>query len=66
MTKPKLSYFRHIMKKQGSLEKTIMQGKIEGSRKRARPNMRWTDCKKEALVMSLKQLSRAIVDITHT
>ena len=36
--KLKLSYFEHIMKKQGYLEKTLMLGKIEGDR--ARSNMR--------------------------
>ena len=34
MTKPKLSYFDHIMRKQGSLENAIMLGKIEGGKKK--------------------------------
>lgn len=33
MTKVKLSYYGHIMKRQGSLEKIIMLGKIEAARK---------------------------------
>ena len=37
ITKLKLSYFGHIIS-QGSLEK-MMPGKIEGSRKRGRPNI---------------------------
>ena len=36
-----LPYFRHLLGRQGSLEKTMILGKIEGSRRRGRPNMRW-------------------------
>ena len=36
MTKLELSYFGHIMRKQGSLENTVIPGKIEGNRKRGR------------------------------
>lgn len=43
MTELKLSHFRHIMRYQGSLEKTIMlRKKTGGNRKRGRPNLRWT------------------------
>ena len=59
MTKPKLSYFG-----QGSLEKTVMLEKIEGSRKRGRPTMRWTDSTKEAVGISQWELSRAAEDRT--
>lgn len=49
MTKLNLPYFRHIMRKQDSLEKTIILGEIEGSRKtqktKTKPNMRWIDSK---------------------
>lgn len=42
VTTLKLSFFGHITKKQGSLEKTIMVGKIEGSRKRkTKHDMDW-------------------------
>ena len=34
MLKLKLSYFGHIMRRQDSLEKTLMLGRVEGSRKR--------------------------------
>ena len=37
------------MRRQGSLEKTVMLGKIEGSRKRERIKMRWADSIKEAI-----------------
>jgi hypothetical protein len=39
-----LKYFGHIMRRNTvSLEKTILQGKIHGSRTRGRPPMRWLD-----------------------
>ena len=41
--KLRLSYVWHIMRRQDSLEKAIMLGKAEGSRKRERPNTRWID-----------------------
>lgn len=37
----------------GSLKKIIMLGKIEGGRKRGRPNMKCIDSIKEAIGMSL-------------
>lgn len=40
VTKPKLSHFGHTVRKQGSWEKTVMLGKIEGSRKRGRASRR--------------------------
>ena len=62
MIKLRLSYFGHIMRRQDSLEKTIMPGKVEGSTKRGRPNMRWIDSIKEAIGMSLQKLSRVVED----
>ena len=41
MIKLKLSYFKHIRRKQSSLENKIMLGKIEGSRKGGKPNTDW-------------------------
>ena len=64
MTTLKLSCFGHIMRRQGSLEKTTMLGRIESSRKRGRPNMRWIESKKEATGMSLQKLSRVVEDRT--
>ena len=43
MLKLKLQYFGHLMGKADSLEKTLMLGKIEGRRRRARQRMRWED-----------------------
>ena len=40
MLKLKLQYFGHLMQRTGSLEKTLMLGKIEGWRRRGRRRMR--------------------------
>ena len=41
--KLKLQYFGHMMQRGDSLEKTLMLGKIEGSRRRGQQRMRWLD-----------------------
>ena len=41
--KLKLQYFGHLMRRTDSLEKTLMLGKIKGSRKRGQWRMRWSD-----------------------
>ena len=41
MLKLNLQYFGHLMRRTDSFEKTLMLGKIEGGRRRARQNMRW-------------------------
>ena len=43
MLKLKLQYFGHLMQRADSFEKTLMLGKIEGSRRRGRQRMRWLD-----------------------
>ena len=40
MLKLKLQYFGYLMQRTGSLEKTLMLGKIEGRRRRGRQRMR--------------------------
>ena len=54
VTRLKLSYFGHIMRRHDSLEKTIM---LEGSRGRGRPNTRWINSIKETTDANLKVLS---------
>ena len=39
--KLKLQYFGHLMRRADSFEKTMMLGKIEGSRRRGRQRIRW-------------------------
>ena len=43
MLKLKLQYFGHLMQRAGSIEKTLMLGKIEGRRRRGQQRMRWLD-----------------------
>ena len=64
MLELRLSSFGRIMRKQNSLEKTIMLGRVEGNRKRGRSNMRWTDSLKETMGLSLQELSRVDEDRT--
>ena len=43
MLKLKLQYFGSLMWRMGSLEKTLMQGKVECKRRRRQQRMRWLD-----------------------
>ena len=43
MLKLTLQYFGHLMQRVDSLEKTLVLGGIEGSRRRGRQRMRWLD-----------------------
>ena len=43
MLKLKVQYLGHLMQRTDSLEKTLMQGKIEGRRRRGQKRMRWLD-----------------------
>ena len=56
MLKLKCQYFGHMMRKSGSLEKTLMLGKIEGGRRRGRRRMRWWDGITDLMDMSLSKL----------
>ena len=47
----KLKYFGHI-KRHDSIEKTILEGHMPGSRSRGRPRRRWSDDIKEWLNMT--------------
>ena len=64
ITKLMLSYFRHIIRRQGSLERTIMLVKNRRHRKREGPNMKWTGSTEEFMGTSLYELSRAAEDRT--
>ena len=57
-----LQYFGHLMRREDSLEKTLMLGKCDGRRRRGRQRMRWLDNAIKATNMNLTQLQEAVED----
>ena len=61
MLKLKLQYFGHLMRRDDSLEKTLMLGGI-GGRRRGRQRMRWLDGITDPMDMSLSRFQGFVMD----
>ena len=62
MLKLKLQYFGHLMRRADSSDKTLMLGKIEGSRRRGQQRLRWLDGIINSMDMGLGRFQQLVMD----
>ena len=62
MLKLKLQYFGHLMQTDGSLEKSLMLGKIEDRRRRGHQRKRWLDSITDTMNMNSGKLRETVRD----
>ena len=62
MLKLKLQYFGHLMRRANLLEKTLMQRKIEGRRRRRQQRMKWLDDITNSIGINLSKLREIAED----
>ena len=62
MLKLKLQYFGHLIRRDDSLEKTLMAGKIEGKGRRGQQRMRWLESITDSMDINLSKLQETLKD----